>query len=195
MICKKHNYFLWNLRSHLCLCSVWGRGGCFIVQSREMSCHHFSDKMPIKIKITSKGEDISEYGPTGGGQQPSDLINSGDKTADSIDQTADSSDKTADSSDTSAESSEKTAEIDASSSSSENKSSEKDSKSLSADSTNAEDPMDTEPAGSQINYEYEGDDTFYTDAQTQGNYFYYSHFFLLFVIHLPPTIFSYYLMV
>lgn len=115
--------------------------------------------MPIKIKITSKGEDISEYGPTGGGQQPSDLINSGDKTADSSDKTA--------------ESSEKTAEIDASSSSSENKSPEKDSKSLSADSTNAEDPMDTEPAGSQINYEYEGDDTFYTDAQTQGNYFYY----------------------
>ena len=122
--------------------------------------------MPIKIKITSKGEDISEYGPTGGGQQPADLINTGDKTTDS-------SDKTADSSNTSAESSEKTAEIDASSSSSENKSSEKDSKSLSADSTNAEDPMDTEPAGSQINYEYEGDDTFYTDAQTQGNYFYY----------------------
>lgn len=133
--------------------------------------------MPIKIKITSKGEDISEYGPTGGGQQPSDLINSGDKTADSSDQTADSSDKTA-------ESSEKTAEIDASSSSSENKSPKKDSKSLSADSTNAEDPMDTEPAGSQINYEYEGDDTFYTDAQTQGNYFYYSHFF---ICNSPPA--------
>ena len=154
------------------------------------SCFLFPDKMPIKIKITSKGEDISEYGPTGGGQQPSDLKNSGDNTADSSDKTADSSDKTADSSNTSAdssktsadssnksvESSEKTAEIGASSSSSVNKSSEKDSKSLSADSTNAEDPMDTEPAGSQINYEYEGDDTFYTDAQTQGNKFYYSHF-------------------
>ena len=139
--------------------------------------------MPIKIKITSKGEDISEYGPTGGGQQPSDLKNSGDNTADSSDKTADSSNTSADSSKTSAdssnksvESSEKTAEIGASSSSSVNKSSEKDSKSLSADSTNAEDPMDTEPAGSQINYEYEGDDTFYTDAQTQGNKFYYSHF-------------------
>ena len=147
------------------------------------SCFLFPDKMPIKIKITSKGEDISEYGPTGGGQQPSDLKNSGDNTADSSDKTADSSNTSADSSKTSAdssnksvESSEKTAEIGASSSSSVNKSSEKDSKSLSADSTNAEDPMDTEPAGSQINYEYEGDDTFYTDAQTQGNKFYYSHF-------------------
>ena len=140
------------------------------------SCFLFPDKMPIKIKITSKGEDISEYGPTGGGQQPSDLKNSGDNTADSSDKTADSSKTSADSSNESVESSEKTAEIGASSSSSVNKSSEKDSKSLSADSTNAEDPMDTEPAGSQINYEYEGDDTFYTDAQTQGNKFYYSHF-------------------
>ena len=117
--------------------------------------------MPIKIKITSKGADISEYGSTESTQSASDNTDSEIKSTHSSNIFTDSNDKSVLNDSTSKES-----EL------------EIKPKEISSSGSNAEpavaDAMDTSDkdpsaANPQINYEYEGEDTFYTDAQTQGN--------------------------
>ena len=124
--------------------------------------------MPIQIKIKSSGADISEYGPT------SDVTsadgNKDDKPVDKDDVSIDDKPPAADNpavSELTAATGDKSALIDAKSADSTDKSAASDKDSESAGYTSAEQIVP------EINYEYEGEDVYYTDQQTKGTILYY----------------------
>ena len=107
--------------------------------------------MPIQIKIKSSGADISEYGPGGEGEKPPDK--------DPVASTASKEQTDRD------EQSKETTSTEPSSDSVDKNTSDEVTKSDSKDSGDG----DGKSASEEINYEYEGDDVFYTDQSTKGN--------------------------